>query len=590
MSQAWVNQRFDGLCPSDFGSEIRILPTADLHAPPNFEGVWPTPFIAELDADLPWSCEQLAGVHMILVLGDPSKPEQVQLLQYYERAFAEIPDAPMVMLVPHSVAPAARTEGDARAVSSDPLGALLIDDSCLEGIADGEPEGFALALAVRAMAAQTAAVASLADNVVQKRRADFVRAQEYSDAMDEIIWDYARVRLAPSLPPQIDCDDPDGLLPASLSDYKVGRKLGSGSCGSVFSLIARQTGHPQQVLKVMEKATIIELDELRCINRQIDVQQRLSSKELAHPNIACLHEVYHTCTNILFRMEFAGPMNLYTRLAERDKEGEFCRPMSKVLARVIVQQATLSVAHLHDVVQVCHRDIKPENFVLDESDSSPVLKLVDFDIAVDVRKGATCRGRCGTAPFIAPEVFLAEGYNAYAADVWSLAAVLLEVHCGVRVIERVLGLSSREPAAIAPKLKTFFERPDAVETLLEQLCRPDAQFLLPTTSAMLAGMLDVSADTRWEARQASDVAANFFARPVQPSTPSAVTGHDVQSTWRMARIKRVPGNHLLPASCEKVAASARSCSANRPRRIRPQAFKSSPATGACAAQVLAAVS
>ena len=55
---------------------------------------------------------------------------------------------------------------------------------------------------------------------------------------------------------------------------------------------------------------------------------------------------------------------------------------------------------------ICHRDLKPENLLLD---GNGVLKVADFGLATYFRHPVTGRerqltGRCGTLPYVAPEV------------------------------------------------------------------------------------------------------------------------------------------------------------------------------------------
>mmetsp|Transcript_123053 Transcript_123053/g.393324 ORF Transcript_123053/g.393324 Transcript_123053/m.393324 type:complete len:129 (+) Transcript_123053:2-388(+) len=47
-------------------------------------------------------------------------------------------------------------------------------------------------------------------------------------------------------------------------------------------------------------------------------------------------------------------------------------------------------------------------------------------------------------PFAAPEAFLAgsDGYDGMSADMWSLGILLLEVTCGIRIVERLIAKKS----------------------------------------------------------------------------------------------------------------------------------------------------
>jgi serine/threonine protein kinase len=68
------------------------------------------------------------------------------------------------------------------------------------------------------------------------------------------------------------------------------------------------------------------------------------------------------------------------------------------------------------------RDLKPENLLLDCSHQ--ILKITDFGVATVV-KGPTdtnpkkLRGIAGSDPYISPEQWNSEEYDAMSADIWS---------------------------------------------------------------------------------------------------------------------------------------------------------------------------
>ena len=65
-------------------------------------------------------------------------------------------------------------------------------------------------------------------------------------------------------------------------------------------------------------------------------------------------------------------------------------------------------------------------------------KLCDFGTSSVVASKELQRGCCGTMPFVAPEVILAEEYDGFSADVWSLGVLALEHQCGLNVLDRAL--------------------------------------------------------------------------------------------------------------------------------------------------------
>ncbi|KAF1799622.1 kinase-like domain-containing protein [Mucor lusitanicus] len=88
------------------------------------------------------------------------------------------------------------------------------------------------------------------------------------------------------------------------------------------------------------------------------------------------------------------------------------------------KQLLLGLNYLHSL-GVAHRDLKPENLLVHKG----VLKISDFGSA-DVFRVAwqehsrLSDGLCGTTPYMAPEIFLDQGYWAAPVDVWAAGIIL----------------------------------------------------------------------------------------------------------------------------------------------------------------------
>lgn len=70
-------------------------------------------------------------------------------------------------------------------------------------------------------------------------------------------------------------------------------------------------------------------------------------------------------------------------------------------------ELTLAQEYIHSQ-GVCHRDLKPENLLLD---AAGTLKITDFGLSAVFRlkesgKTRTLTERCGSLPYVAPEVHL----------------------------------------------------------------------------------------------------------------------------------------------------------------------------------------
>lgn len=97
-------------------------------------------------------------------------------------------------------------------------------------------------------------------------------------------------------------------------------------------------------------------------------------------------------------------------------------------AQKYFRQLISAMEYLHSR-GVAHRDLKPENLLLDETDN---LKVSDFGLATIYRlqgKERCLERRCGTLPYVAPEVLLYP-YHAEPADIWSCGIILVALLAG----------------------------------------------------------------------------------------------------------------------------------------------------------------
>ena len=141
-----------------------------------------------------------------------------------------------------------------------------------------------------------------------------------------------------------------------------------------------------------------------------------------HENIIRLHNIFVGDTVIFLVFELCPNGELFDFLT-----GIVSLPEGK--ARTVMTQLFGALKHCHDL-GVIHRDIKPENILLD---SEEVVKIADFGMSTIFRHKGVERKmnkRCGSLPYLAPEVHTRDEYHAEPVDVWSCGVVLVAMLTG----------------------------------------------------------------------------------------------------------------------------------------------------------------
>merc|ERR1719203_2082516 len=250
------------------------------------------------------------------------------------------------------------------------------------------------------------------------------------------MWHYAPQRLRMGGLPAVDYNlgDWDGR---QIAGYTIRKRLSVGADERIFEVDppAGSAEAAGQMIKVVPKSSVqTSIGSVRRIQRTWQIMMSLS-EHWQHPNIIRSYQLYHSPRNIYMRMEHCGTESLHQRLRARTAGS---KTLTSAQLQSLVRQMSNAVHHLHSGPRICHRDIKPESWVLTERPTGEIrLKLVNFDIAVVQRPGGSCRLKSGTFPFVAPEV-AAKRYDGMAWDMWSMGVLLLELACGIRIIERCI--------------------------------------------------------------------------------------------------------------------------------------------------------
>lgn len=189
--------------------------------------------------------------------------------------------------------------------------------------------------------------------------------------------------------------------------YTLDKILGQGAFASVYKCIEKSTGHIRAVKVVNKQGLCMEHFNLR--QKLTEIQ---ALKELDHPNILKIYEIYEDKRSFYIVMEYCSGGELFDVVIKR-------RHFTDREAQTIMFQLLSAVSYFHDR-NIIHRDLKPENILLEDSKEF-FIKIADFGNSV-IYQNRKLKGCFGSVYYIAPEV-LANNYN-QKCDVWSCGVIM----------------------------------------------------------------------------------------------------------------------------------------------------------------------
>lgn len=206
------------------------------------------------------------------------------------------------------------------------------------------------------------------------------------------------------------CARGTAAMAPSIRDYKVIKKLGAGSFGTV--MLVEKEGKQYCMKKVdvrrmTQKERQAARDEAKILHR------------LQHPNIVHYEEQFIDGGTLCIVMELAEDGDLHARL--KRQQGKLL-PEATILDWFV--QICLALQHCHRQ-HILHRDIKTQNIFTKAN--GRIIKVGDFGISKVLE--ATCemaRTKVGTPYYLSPEICLGKRYD-HKSDVWSLGVLLYEL-------------------------------------------------------------------------------------------------------------------------------------------------------------------
>lgn len=141
----------------------------------------------------------------------------------------------------------------------------------------------------------------------------------------------------------------------------------------------------------------------------------LALKKLDHPHVVKIKALYCVSGDLCIVMEYIRGKKMIEDLKQKGR-------YSERKTALIAQQLLLTLGYIHEK-NIIHRDLKPENLLINQEGDNFEVKLVDFGLAAFIGMKYQGFKKCGTAGFIAPEIFRDEPFSDQ-IDVFSLGVIL----------------------------------------------------------------------------------------------------------------------------------------------------------------------
>lgn len=218
--------------------------------------------------------------------------------------------------------------------------------------------------------------------------------------------------------------------------YEKLAELGEGAFGQVLKVRNKQTG-AVRAMKIIKKNDLDEINENNLSDKSDDTnfeEEARLLKNLSHPNIIKIYEVYNYNNAIYLVEEFIRGGDLFSKI-------EKMTSLSEKITLIIMKQIFSAVNYLH-FNNIIHGDLKLENIMVESlikrratlvlSDDKSAydfdIKIIDFGCSTMISKGKTLKKLIGTIYYLAPEVINGSYNNK--CDIWSCGVIMYTLLTG----------------------------------------------------------------------------------------------------------------------------------------------------------------
>ena len=203
------------------------------------------------------------------------------------------------------------------------------------------------------------------------------------------------------------------MIGKTIGKYRIVDQLGRGGMGAVFRAVD-ETLDREVAVKVLNPG-LQDGDLMKRFRAEATTLAKLN-----HPEIATIHEIFRSDTDLLMVMELVRGETL-------DQLSQRSGPLPPERAAYLVAQVLGALGHAHQA-GIVHRDLKPANIMVTELGG---IKIMDFGIArVAGAEHLTNDGHMmGTPAYMAPEQVMAKEVDGR-ADLYSCGVVFYRLLTG----------------------------------------------------------------------------------------------------------------------------------------------------------------
>jgi hypothetical protein len=187
-------------------------------------------------------------------------------------------------------------------------------------------------------------------------------------------------------------------------------------------------------------------------------------KNLDHPQIVKLHNFFIEDSRAFLMLEYIEGISLKEKI---DRDGKQSEHQAINLAR---QMATI-LSYLHSCTPpVVHRDFTPENLILS---AGGVLKLIDFDVALEADQLNGQNNAAGKTHYLPPEQF--RGQPCPQSDIYAMGATLFYITTATDPEP----MQRNRPQTVVPEISTSLDK------FIATCTEPEAERRYQTASELI---------------------------------------------------------------------------------------------------------